>query len=281
MSTEIVTEKPKNKGGRPPKEIDVEKVLASPQGIAAVQAAAEKAVEAAIPQIAASLASARNANPLAQAEADGDMDFVRKLALAIGEISDQGTQRKRVAPEILAKRAVARERMIELLIKARADGFEPHYRIIAKTYLAETMVEPYRVNPNTKAAEPTEIWWDGIPNQCMFPLDERTTLIFNAYMESVGGLAVPDKTHDGRAFIPDSRPVVVTPNGLTVKGGGNIRRQVGGLSDSHSPNGPGNKLRMREGTDPNATEVRVLGTVMAPAKVQNVQGQNLQGSLSR
>lgn len=279
---EIKTDaKPKNKGGRPPKEIDVEKVLASPQGQQAIAAAASAAVEAMIPQLAASLATARASNPLSAAGGDGDMDFVRKLALAIGEISDQGTQRKRVAPEILAKRSVARERMVALLVKARADGFEPHYRVIAKTYLSEVLVEPFKINPNNKAVEPTEIWWDGAPNECMVPLDERTTEIFNAYMESIGGMTVVAKTHDGRAFIPDMSPVVVTPNGLTVKGGGNVRRQVSSLPDSNNGSAPESRLRMREGSDPNASEIRVLGTVMPAAKVQNLQGQGVQGTLSR
>ncbi len=256
---EVVSAPVKNKGGRPPKPIDVQAVLASPQG----QAAIDAAVQAAMEKLTAQIGAARSgAEPIPGSDEDFLTRMARSIALSMAEVADQGTNRKRVAPEILAKRAEAHDRLLGLLAKAHADGFKPRYRVTSKVYLEEILVEPFRINAK-KEVEPVEIGWSGMPNECMVPVDERTTTIFNAYMESIGGMTVMAKTHDGRAFIGDNRPVGVTPGGLVVAGLTNPRRQVSNLADSN--NGRPSDLSLYGQNDPRATEVRVLGTVAPPA----------------
>src|SRR5271157_2329418 len=65
-------------------------------------------VSAQVKQFAAELLASKTAST-------GDDGLVERLALAIADISDQGTNRKRVAPEILAQRAKAHVKMVELL----------------------------------------------------------------------------------------------------------------------------------------------------------------------
>lgn len=258
------TEKPKNRGGRPRKPIDV----TQPDIAAAIDAAVDKHVAALVDKIAA----ARGTEASVVTANDGDMKWMRQLALAIGEISDQGTSRKRIAPEILAKRAEARKRMEDMIVRTRESGASPEYRLTNQTYLDERLLQPYKLNAATKKPEPVEIIWDGVPNESMLPINDVAKEIYNLFMESIGGLTtVSDKTHDGRSFVPDSRPFSVTAGGLTVKGELNRRSMVGNLADSNQPR-PNDRLKVIGQNDPRAEEVHVLGTVAAPAR-QNFAGE--------
>lgn len=214
----------------------------------------------------------------AKGDADGE-DFVKRLALSIAELSDQGTQRKRVAPEILAKRAEARDRMFELLIANRRKVKEdreagktpelPHYKVINKTYLNETFVEPFRVDLVTKAAVPTEIYWEGAPNECMRPLNAVATPIFEEFVKSIGGSAAYKAKNS--AFAPDNRDFSVTPAGLVVRGlNASAKRTVGNLGDPIAD--PfADSLSVKQAHDPSQEFVRVLGTVAEPARQNFVQ----------
>lgn len=178
-----------------------------------------------------------------------------RMALAIAEISDQGTARKRVAPEVLASRARAHEKMVKLINKAREDGEEPEYKLVSKTYLSERFIEPFMPGPD-KRPIPTEIIWKGAPNQAMRPLNAVAKAIYAAFVESVGS---QEKLNG-----VDNRPFAMTPGGVVVKGlPAAARRDIpADLLESD--------LTMVGGTiDPTAAHVRVLGTVAAPAR-QNV-----------
>lgn len=255
----------KNKGGRPPKppsEADVEKVLASPAGQAAIAAAAQSAVA----QILSTMQDTRVAASVPVDDASGvrpdDKAFAEKLALAIAQLTDQGSGRPRlrVSPEIMAQRKAAREEMVSLLAKTKALGHRPLYRVIAKTYLEEVFVEPFRLDPVSKASVPVEIFWNGIPNECMRPMDETSKSIYELYLASTGGLTSLVKS-------ADSRGLSITPGGLVIKGESNPRRTVGNLADS-SNGSPRDAFGLQIVTqfNPNAQEVRVLGTVAAPAR---------------
>ena len=205
-----------------------------------------------------------------------------RMAMAIAEISDQGTARKRVAPEILANRAKAHEKMVRLIGDARhhcgeaekkaaaarriGDTLEaerqdaevtkwsPEYRLVAKTYLAEQLIEPFRPGPDRRPI-PTEIIWKGAPNQSMKPINEVAKAIHSAFQDSIGS----QENLKGM----DNRPFAMTPGGVVVKGlPSAARREI-------PQDLLGDEVRITSQNDPTASHVRVLGTVAAPAR-QNV-----------
>lgn len=258
-----VVEKVKNKGGRPRKGVDVN----SPEFKAAVDAAAAAATQ----RVLEGLALARNSNP------DGDTTalegFAKGLALSFAELADQGSNRKRVAPEIVARREAARSRMFDLLIRGNANGWpvKPEYRVVSETYLNEQLVKPYRSDPATKKVEPVEIFWTGAPNECMRPLNEPAREIYEEYMLSIGGPTVVAKNSKGETLATDGRAVTVTPGGLIIKGQESARRTVSNLADSNNANPFNDSLGMKGfHNDPRATEVHVLGTVAPPAKQNSI-----------
>lgn len=192
-----------------------------------------------------------------------------RMAMAIAEISDQGTSRKRVAPEVLANRAKAHEKMVKLIAEARAkadrahtDGNEeevarwsPEYRLVSKTYLAEQLLEPFRPGPDRRPI-PTEIIWKGAPNQAMRPINEVAKAIYAAFQDSVG-------SQEGLKGM-DNRPFAMTPGGVVVKGlPAAARREIPQDLLPTDLEMPGGRV------DPTASHVRVLGTVAPPAR-QNV-----------
>jgi hypothetical protein len=235
------------------------------------QAAVAKAVEETMAKFTAKLGAARAEAGTSDVPGDKDQDFVRQLAMAIAEISDQGTHRKRVAPEILARRAEAREKMGALIMEARANGEKPEYRLINETYLNERFLKPFIVDQSTKRPVPQEIVWTGVPNERMRPLNDVAKGIFAAFMESIGGQT--DLTPNA-----DRRPLWVTAGGLVVKGSPPAKRfAVSGLGDplpDHTGEAAGfsDDLSVKTANDPTAEFVHVLGTVAAPAR-QNFAGQ--------
>jgi hypothetical protein len=238
-----------------------------PEFKAAVKAAAKA-------EVAELLSGAR---PKIEEGADVN-DILRTLALSIAEISDQGTNRKRVAPEILARRDESRREMIELIREARENGEKPEYALVAKVYLNERFVEPYRWGSDHKA-EQVRIIWSGVPNEAMRPVNEVAKKIYGKYRESVG--SVDAKEIKGI----DLRPMWITNGGLIVKGAISTRRQVGTIDhidDAAPANDPvfndelaivGAPRTIGSMIDPNAETVHVLGTVAAPAK-QHAFGGN-------
>ncbi len=217
-----------------------------------------EAAKSAASEVATELLAKDAKNDETGVKAAPDMDafasMFDRMAMAIAEISDQGTARKRVAPEVLAARARAHERMVKLLNAARENGDEPEYRLVAKTYLSERFIEPFMPGPD-KRPIPTEIIWKGAPNQAMRPLNAVASAIYAAFQESVG-------TQEGLKGM-DNRPFYMTPGGVTVKGDPLPQRRA--IPDDLLDEG----LRLTNQKDPSAPFVRVLGTVAAPAR-QNV-----------
>lgn len=191
----------------------------------------------------------------AAAPSDGG-DFVERLAMAIAEISDQGTSRKRVAPEILAARGKAHERAIARLMLARERGEKPEYRLVSKVYLNERLIEPYMPGPN-KQPIPTEIIWLGMPNEAMRPLNEAAREIYVEFRASIGSTE-PIKGSD-------NRPLWMTPGGVVIKGDARAQRR-----EVAAPPAFEDDLGIKNQNDPTAPFIHVLGTVHPPAR-QNVQ----------
>ena len=245
---------------------------------AAVSAALPAAVEAAVAKLSDELRALRQtAGTEDAADAPGDTKWLRQLAMAIAEVSDQGTNRKRVAPEILAKREAARQRMGRLILEARAQSLEPEYRLIGQVYLAEEKLDPFYSDPATKRILPRDIVWTGPPNEAMRPLNDTAFGIFEAFMESIGGNSDNADWRPKRGDVSGKAPVNlngawVTERGLYIKGASAAqRRTVGSLPDSNTP-APQDTLIARRHNDPTAAEVRVLGSVHPPAR-QNYQGE--------
>ena len=240
---------------------DISRMTETPEFKAAVAEAAAKAAADAIAQL--TKAGSLGAGALG----DDATALFSKMALAIAEISDQGSNRKRVAPEILAQRERARAHCVELVMDAqehvktaRAKGdkatetkYLPEYRLVAKVALNERLIEPFRRLPD-KTVAANEIVWTGIPNEAMRPINEVAKKIFAAFKESIGSME--------RLATADNRPLVVTAAGLVVKGDPPKRRE--GFSES-VPSFK-DELEVPDNNDPNAPFVRVLGTVADPAR---------------
>ena len=191
-----------------------------------------------------------------------DQKWAESLAMAFASLTEQGTGRKYVAPEIIRMRNEAREKMKSLIIAARKDGRKATYQVVAKTLLDNQVVEPMWID-STHIAQPTEIDWPGVPNDAMKPINDTAKEIHAAFMDSIGSRpvsvlgAVPDAMDDNFGM---------TAGGLVVRGGavprhnqGNSPEVVTGASEQglavHHKNQPGRVV-----------EKRVLGTIAAPAR---------------
>jgi hypothetical protein len=194
------------------------------------------------------------------------------MALAIAEISDQGSNRKRVAPAILAEREASYRRCVALVTeaqhkvkqarekgdKAAETKWLPEYRLIAKVALNERLIEPFRRMPD-KTVAANEIVWTGIPNEAMRPIN---TIAERIYAEFKGWIGMTDKLATA-----DNRPHIVTAGGLVVKGDPPKRRE--GFSEDVPRFNDDLEIK-HDINDPSAPFVHVLGTIASPAK-QNVQ----------
>lgn len=204
----------------------------------------------------------RIANPAANqpgGAADLLGEVLSKLSMNMAALGQQGQRNKPLSPEEIARREAATLRLEKLIMASREDGTErPAYRLIAKTYLNERFIEPYRQDPSTKKAINNEVTWTGIPNDAMVPINRPAEEIFAAWRESTGGPA---------ELVPtaDRRPLWVTAAGLTVRGEPPKRQHVS--SEANFTDDVG----FRNG-DPNAPEIAVLGTVAAKAKQNAVTG---------
>src|SRR5260221_9010201 len=93
------------------------------------------------------LAAERAAGVAKPISDQGELErFARAIAASTAEMADQGTNRKRVAPEILEARAQSHKRMHELLESAQKlkGTARPLYRVRAKCYLGDRLIEPFQ-----------------------------------------------------------------------------------------------------------------------------------------
>lgn len=232
----------------------------TPEFKEAVKIAAAEAVKLAAPQIIQAY-KAEILSSAAAPSASGDgHDFMGKLALAIGELNDQGSGRKRVAPEILQQRARAHEKMVALLEQMEILGKKPRYRLVSKVYLDEQFIEPWRRDPATKKAVPQTIKWSDIPSEAMVPINDDAKAVFALYRESLGSV-------ERVAGLP-ARRAYLTSRGLVVEGTAPAPRRLTGEDVLPDPAVDASAMDS-SGFNPNAPEIRILGTI-APAAKQNV-----------
>ncbi len=188
-------------------------------------------------------------------------EMMSKLAMAIAELTDQGTGRKRIDPEEAIKRRQAHERMGELILKARSEGKKPQYQVLNKVYLNERFIEPFRRGPEGKPI-PTVITWTGVPNEYMMPMDPIARGISEAFKESIGSVVEGPQQ--------SKKPLWMTSAGLVVQGDPPQSLKVGNNEDGRPTTRRFEEdLGVPIAIDPSAEFVNILGTVAAPARQNN------------
>jgi hypothetical protein len=221
---------------------------------AAVQQAASDALKELLP----TLKAARKTQGT-ESEAS-DPTWMRALAMEISQLTDQGTGRKRVAPEVLQARQAAREKMTKLIIEARASRKLATYRVRGKCLLADRVVEPFWI-ASDHTAKPTIIDWDGVPNEAMVPESKAAKAIHAAFMESIGSSA---------RVVPEDA-LAITPGGLVVHGGAasisSGKRQVQQAEAKQTGEPSETGLNIHHKNEPGRyVEKRILGSIAEPAR---------------
>ncbi len=204
--------------------------------------------------------------------------WAQQLAMAIAQVNDQDSGRKRIPPETLAKWASADLRMkaavsrnqeaaYALIEQARREGDEdevfdpkwPKWQAIGKLALGEHVIEPFTINKTTREAEPVEFYWLGVPNMSMRPLNKGAEEIFGLFVESIGAET------EARANEGAVRSAWISHNGLVIEGNGRV-----GIPVRHEA--PQVKVKRSKGNafgpgqyDPARKTINVLGTIAAPA----------------
>lgn len=224
----------------------------------AVAAAAKLAAE----QLLAPMLARISDNPTS-VSGSGDKTLMQELALCISELTNQGSVNRKVPPDVMAKRNAARELMGKLIMSARDRGAKPRYRALNKCVLNERMIEPYRRNPDNNRMVPTEFSWTGVPNECMYPLDDDAHAIFQAFRDSIGSVV------EGPAL--NNKPLWMTAAGLVIQGDPPQSLKVGNDRPAENVKRFGDDLGLSVANDPEATHVAILGTLAAPAR-QNFAG---------
>lgn len=196
------------------------------------------------------------AEVMAKGKANVGMDdLVSQLASQIAALTDQGTpmEQRRVAPEVLAERQKARERMGKLIMKAREDGIKPRYRAMNKLYLNEVLIQPYTRGADGNLIEVTFLW-TGVPDIHMQPLNDVAKDIYAEFRHSIGVQVDAPLSQ---------RPQWVTKGGLTIEGAAPVSMKMPDRGeDIDLEVSPG----VRIANDPRKKRVNILGTVAAPAE---------------
>ena len=213
--------------------------------------------KAAIDSFKADIIAQLNAAGSSRAAAPGsDHAFADMLAMAIAGLTDQGSGRKHVAPQVIKARSDARERMMKLIV---AEGRVPQYELRNKVYLDEVLVDPIWIDPASKQQRATVIEWRAVPNDVMVPVNEVAKEIFTAFRESIG--TVEDAP---------IQPAImgVTAGGLTIKSGSKAVREVVAFKNAAEPHESSGGLNIAHRGKPGQyVEKNILGTV-APAARQ-------------
>lgn len=175
------------------------------------------------------------------------------LGMKIANIADQANGRaigQRVEPEVLQRRELSYKKMIEMIADAQRRGVMPEYRLTRETVLdygpglGPTKVQPFYLDPATKAAKETEIHFDGIPNEAMSPIDDEAKAIYQAYRGWIGDPARVANQQVG-----------ITSSGVMVKGSAVQSRNLVRQGDADAP-----PTRQRPNVRVSHLEKGVLGT---------------------
>lgn len=237
----------------------------TPEFKEAVAAAAQAAVAPLLERLAsAGNGNGEKASPAVAGEAE--MALFRGIAMAMAEVADQGSDRKRVSPEILAKRETAMVDLMATLAEIRASGEMPVYQLKNKVQVilrdkGETIIEPLWLG-NDKIHYPTEISSPDIPNLAMIPINDPARRVFSLFLESIGSV---EELH-----LQEPEGLAMTRAGTVVRGNAalQVARQTGGdPSKWVGHDRPAQDfVEVRRNQPSQTKDVHVLGTIQPPAR---------------
>lgn len=231
---------------------DVERIIAERVAVEVARLEAERAGQIS-DEVAKQLASFRDSFSPGIASALTDKGAMDGLAMAIAGITDQEVGRKRVPPEVMAKRIRAREDMEKLIGETLQRGVQPVYGLTQPCFLGEQMVQPYWSDPATKTVKQTEVGWWSVPNEFMHPKNEEAKAIHILFLESIDS----HKKHGANLRVTVGG-LVVRSGGMDPTGGRGTAPRVG--RDINEPS-----LVGRNGDRPEV-QTRILGTLMPAAR---------------
>ena len=231
-----------------------------------VQAALADNRQAMLAAVSEQIASAKAGG--LQPPADGDWSSA--LAMAIAQLTDQGTGRKRVAPEALAAREVACQRMLDLIHQAADEGKVPEYRILAPVYLNEVLHDPMWRTKRGKL-EPTVIGWTGVPSEAMAPENDVARQIFDAFCAWIGAVGPRDQ---GKIKVTPKGRVVYeqAPSDPELEAAAAAARKARGAPGAGRSQVPVGTVSVRTGPTPDVMigkPVSILGSLHPPAMERN------------
>ena len=157
--------------------MDLKPVTETPEFKAALAASVAKVKEDLLTELTSRF-------PKTDGDTKGMAAQMDALAMSIASLTDQGTGRRRFPPETVKKWAQARERLNKLLYDARKSETPGSYRVIAKTLLANQLLEPKWVD-STHITQDTIIDWYGHPNLALEPVNEVARLVYSAFKETI------------------------------------------------------------------------------------------------
>jgi hypothetical protein len=237
----------------------------TPEFQEAVKAAAKAAAEQARVEMTASMTAI-----LAASRTNGSdinlKDVIGDLAGAIIGANDPKNDRRRISPAEAERRAAAFDKMGELIMVGRKHKRGARYRVVAKTYLGETFIEPWQSAGDGKWV-PTEIIWNGAPNGALRPMDDAAEAIYEQYLIYIGGSTKnPAGVQEQPTWVQGGIVMVGTPS-ETARAHGRVRDPAPPIEvpdfDTKAL-GPTQELTSTD--DPNATAIPILGTQAQPAR---------------
>lgn len=217
---------------------------------AEIKAGIEKGIQEMLPGIIAGLAAqlgsvtagASVVPSAAMVVGEGQVttkSVVEALAHAMAKAADPANKRRIVPPEVMERRAKAREEMNRLILENHAAGLQPVYVVVRPTFLNEILIHPQYQDPQTKRMVDQEINWPHIPNQAMQPtgkaLDatgqevqsDAAARVYSLYLATID--AKPGHIINGISLTPEGVepghiPLSELPAPMVMTGKGEVRR---------------------------------------------------------
>lgn len=198
---------------------------------------------------------------LAASQGAPGKDTISELTAAIVGMNDPKNLERRITPAEAERRKAGFEAMGVLITQMRAEHATAKYQVVSKVYLTDQLIEPWVALGNGVWAE-NEVFWNGVPSPGLRPLDDRAKAIFEQYLIYIGGstknqagvieqptwvqggivmMGTPTQTATARGGVKQVQPLDLTALGPT---------SVKSTADN-----------------PNATAIRVLGSIAEPARV--------------
>jgi len=199
--------------------------------------------------------------------------FARMIAASTAEMADQGTYRKRLAPEVLEARAQATKRLYELLDKAQAltGKNRPLYRVRSKCYLGDRLIEPFQRGFKGEIT-PTHIYFMSQPSLGMEPVNDVAKEIYAAFQGTmlggesmINGKPTPDALAARPLWMTKNGAVLATPTATAREHGMVIEPDPLDIPSTGLGPNVGQQVEIVSVDDPRATKIPVLGTIAAPA----------------